>query len=450
MNTKRFTWLSLSLVLLGQAICVLPSAQAGNYDLGTSGSSASLDKGNSDVSEGGFFGRQRFTLTFDTRFGYDDNSLGQPDTVTLINPANGKLVQRGVDTSDSAFFNFTLGVGYTAATPRLTLVAGADVGVNYFFDRPGRSYDVNGGLSLRLNYKLSPKAVLDFSTYNAYESQGDFGATNLTNFSGQFGGAGRAPGTTAQLNGDYFYTTDRVGLNYQFTPRLSATFSNNIVAFAYDSEPYSTVQDRIETYPSVEAGYLVLPNLTLTATYRFGYIDYFGVNNDSQTHFLLGGFDYSANQRLRASVRAGVEFREYFDTVGDETSPYFEGNISYDISRNSHVALSARYSIEEGDLAVQNTAADTFRVGLDFSQSFTARISAYLGAYYTHSFYNTPTTNNAGSFNEDTYDVSVGARYAINRHLSAEVGYTHTTVDSNIELRSYDRNRYFAGVRLSF
>ena len=42
-----------------------------------------------------------------------------------------------MDTSDSAFFNFSLGVGYTAATPRLTLVAGADVGVNYFFDRPG-------------------------------------------------------------------------------------------------------------------------------------------------------------------------------------------------------------------------------------------------------------------------------------------------------------------------
>ena len=36
MNTKRFTWLSLSLVLLGQATCALPSVQAGNYDLGTS------------------------------------------------------------------------------------------------------------------------------------------------------------------------------------------------------------------------------------------------------------------------------------------------------------------------------------------------------------------------------------------------------------------------------
>ena len=49
--------------------------------------------------------------------------------------------------------------------------------------------------------------------------------------------------------------------------------------------------------------------------------------------------------------------------------------------------------------------------------------------------------SNAASFDEDTYDVAVGARYAISRHLSAEIGYTHTTVDSSVNERSYDRNR---------
>ena len=210
------------------------------------------------------------------------------------------------------------------------------------------------------------------------------------------------------------------------------------------------MQDRIENYVGIEGQYLLLPNLTLAATYRFAYIDYFSVNNDSQTHFLLAGFDYSASQRLHASLRAGVEFREYFDTVGDETSPYAEGNVTYTLSRNSSIALSTRYGIEEGDLATDNTPADTFRIGLDYTQGITARISAYVGLYYTHTFYETPTTNNAGSFNENTYDVAAGARYAINRHLSAEIGYTHTTFDSDLAERSYDRNRYFAGVRLAF
>ena len=283
-----------------------------------------------------------------------------------------------------------------------------------------------------MTYKLTPRIFLDLSTYNAYESQGDFGASDLTNFNGQFGGSGRTPGTDAERDGDYFYTTDRLGLTYQFTPRVSVVFSDSITAFAYDDTPYSTVQDRIENYVGVDGQYLLLPNLTLATTFRYSYIHYFSVDNDSQTFFVLAGFDYSLNERLHASVRAGVEFRQYFDTVGDENSPYGEGNVTYDISRNSHISFSAHYGLEEGDLSVDNTVSDTLRLGLDFNQNITARISAYLGVYYTHSFYETPTVQNAASFSEETYDVSVGARYAINRHLSAEVGYTHTTVDSQV------------------
>ena len=461
MNTKRFTWLSLPLLLLGQATGVLPSVRAGNFDLNSTvnpsasdtDSKVTLDKGNDDLGDGNF-GRQKFTISSDVRFGYDDNTLGQPDSISFVatNPNTGKRVTEteNVNTSSSAFFNFDLGVGYTAATSRLSLTAGADIGVSYYFDRPGRSYDINGGISGRLTYKLTPRIFLDLSTYNAYESQGDFGASDLTNFNGQFGGSGRTPGTVADRDGDYFYTTDNLTLTYQFAPRVSAVFSNNIVAFAYEDTPYSTVQDRIEDYTGIELQYLVLPTLTLAADYRYGYIDYFSVSNDSQTHFVLGGFDYSPNQRLHVSLRAGAEFREYFDTVGDQTSPYAQVNVVYNLSHGSTVAFSGQYSIQEGDLSVQNTDADTVQLGLDYNQNITSKISAYLGFYYTHSVYLTPTTNDAGDFNEDTYDVSVGARYAINRHFSAEIGYTHTTVESQVQERSYDRNRYFGGVRFSF
>lgn len=453
MNKKSVSWLSLSLLLLGQATCALPTLRAGELDLAGStdnSNSSTVDgKGSTTVSEGGF-GRQRFSVNLDTRFGYDDNTLGQPDTSTFVSAATKKKVTVDTNQTDSAFFNISLGVGYTAANPRLSLTAGADVGVNYFFDRPGRNYDVNGGLSGRLTYKLTPRAFVELSTYNAYESQGDFGASNLTNFNGQFGGAGRTAGTSADRNGDYFYTTDRAAVTYQISPRFSGVFSDSIVAFAYESSPYSTVQDRIENYVDAEIQYLLLPNLSLAGTYRFGYIDYFSVSNDSQTHFLLSGFDYSANQRLHASVRAGVEFRQYFDTVGDETSPYYQANVTYSLSRDSSIALSSQYSIEEGDLTTDNTAADTLRTGISYNQNITARISTYLGFYYTHTFYETPVTKNAGSFDEDTYDVSAGARYAISRHLSAEIGYTHTTVSSSYEGRGYDRNRYFGGVRISF
>lgn len=455
----------------------------------TSASGKDIGKEVASLGEGNF-GRQKFTITLDSRVGYDDNASGRPDSVRLpvyatnaagqiiVNPATGQATLIGskvvgVDQDDSAFVNFSLGLGYTAATPRLTLTFGADVGVTYFFDRDGRDYDINGGLSGRLTYKLTPRAFFSLSTYNAFISAGDYGASNLSGFTGTAGTGAGIPGTTnANRDSDYFYTTDLISLTYQFAPRLTTTVSQSIVAFAYDESLYSDAQDRIETYTSLEAGYLLLPNLSLDANYRFGYIGYFNANNDSQTHFILGGADYSFSQRLKATFRAGVEFREYFDAPGDETSPYAESAITYDISKNAHIALNARYGIEEGVLYVSgNSKSDTFRLGLDYSQNLTARLSAYVAFYYSHNHYETLTQQNIAivpafvggpttalnttlqNFNENSYDVSAGLRYAINRHLAAEVGYTHTTFQSAISEfndRSYERNRYFGGLRISF
>ena len=463
MNKPRSTSLALSLLLLGQLACALPAVQAGDFDLQ---STADTSKGMSDMDtkgtvDEGHFGRQRFTLTFDTRFGYDDNPLAQPDTVRVVttSPTTGLPVTRTVNEnqSDSAFFNFALGFGYTAANPRLTLTVGADVGVNYYFDRPGRDYDINGGASARVTYKATPRLTLEASSYNAYESQGDYGATSLTNFNGITNGTTSVPGTSAQRNGDYFYTTDYLGATYLIAPRISVVLSNVIVAFAYDDTPYSTVEDRIETYPQVELRYLLQPTLSLAFDYRFGYIDYFGVNNDSQTHFVLGGADYTFSPRLRGSFRAGVEFREYFDSSNaDETSPYGEGTITYDLTRFAHLTYEIRYSIEEGDLTAQASKADTLRTGFTYEQNFTPRLSGYLGFYYTHAYFETPNADltttllEANGFNEDTFDVAAGARFAINRHLSAEIGYTHTSVLSQVDERQYDRNRVFAGVRFAY
>ena len=230
------------------------------------------------------------------------------------------------------------------------------------------------------------------------------------------------------------------------------------MAFAYQDEPFTTDENRIELYFSEEIRYALLPTVSLTADYRFGYIDYFSVNNDSYTHFLLGGVDYVFNPRLRATVNAGAEFRNYESiSSGDETSPYAEATISYVVSRRTTASFVARYGIEEGDLSSDVTKANTVRLGINIEQQITPRISAYGGFFFTHAYYNTPERTDAAllltapvNFNEETYDVSVGARYAINRNFAVELGYTHTTVSSDVSSREYDRNRYFGGIRFQF
>ncbi len=436
---------------LGQLAGGTFAAHAQDFDLrSTANTSTDTDsKGGSSGAGEGNFGRKKLNFTFDSRIGYDDNTLAQPDLSVTFTNAAGKRVQRDTNASDSAFLNFDLGATYLATNSRSSLSVGADVGVSYYFDRPGRSYDVNGGLTAQFSYKVAPRFFLQASTYNAYVSQGDYGASNLTNFSGSALSGVRTPGTTDNRNGDYFYTSDTVQLSYQAAPRISLVTGYGVTAFAYDSEPYATIEDRVEQYFSEEFRFLLQPTLTLAFDYRFGYVTYLSVNNDSYTHFVLGGFDYVFNPRLRGSVRAGVEFRTYPDAVGDETSPYAEATLSYDLSRRASLSLIARYGIEEGALTEDVTNSNTVRFGISYNQQITARISGYASFYFTYSDDQTP-SGAAPDFNENSYDVAVGAQYAITRHLSVEVGYTHTTVTSQIAERAYDRNRVFGGVRLAF
>ena len=450
MNRKQSSWLAFSLLLLGQLAGGVSAARAGDFNLQNTVAAPDTDSKDSSNVDAGLFSPKKFNFTFDSRIGYDSNTLAEPETTVTFTNANGVPVNRKINPEASAFLNFDLGATYTAQTSRTTLSVASDVGVSYYFDRPGRKYDVNGGLSLLFTYKLAPRLFLELSSYDAYVSEGDFGASNLTNFNGAAINGIRAPGTTDNnLNGDYFYTSDTLQLSYQLSERISLVTGYSIVAFAYDDSLYATIEDRVEQYFSEEFRYLLNPQLTLAADYRFAYVDYFSVNNDSYTNFVLGGFDYIFSPRLRGSIRGGVEFRQYPDAVGDETSPYAEGTLTYNLSRRANLALIARYGIEEGDLTTDVTNSNTVRLGISYNQAITARISGYLSFYYTHSLYQTP-SGTVIDFNEDTYDVALGLQYAITRHLSLEAGYTHTTVDSQIDSRSYNRERVFGGVRLAF
>lgn len=445
MIKKQTTRFALSLLLLAQASWALPLARAG-FDLkDTVDTKGSVDEGN--------FSRKKLTLTGDVRFGYDDNPLAQPDRVTIIN-AFGTRQEISNDTDGSLFLNADAGASYTIGTTRFTLTLAGDVGVTYYFDRPGRNYDVNGAVTLRSTYKISPRLFLEVSSYNAYVANGDYGATNLTGFNAAVGTSGR---TSGDVNGDYFYTSDSLGLTYQLSRRISLVTGGSITAFAYDQDPYANDEDRIELYFSESVRYLLLPTLTVSADYRFGYINYFSVNNDSYTHFLLAGVDYQLNTRTRATLNAGAEFRSYVNSPGDEISPYAEATIAYSVSKKTTASFVARYGIEEGDLSSDVTKANTIRLGINVERQITPRISIYGGFYFTHSYYATPRRSDPAlfvtapvNFNEQTYDISIGARYAVNRHVAVEIGYTHTTVDSDVSQREYDRNRYFGGVRFQF
>lgn len=469
----------LSLLIGSQMAAGVAAVRAGDFTLENTKDfkGAALDEGR--------FTPSHLIITGDARVGYDDNTLAQTDgrvTTRVFVPATQTFstVTANSDTSDSLFFNFDVGAGYTLSTPRAKLAIGADIGVNYYVDRPGRNYDINGAVTGTFTYKLTPRAVFDFSTYNAYTSEPDFGASNLTGFNGSTLTTGNnIAGVTAgdRSRGDFFYTTDRFALTYQLTQRFSTVTGYDLVAFAYLHDPYATIEDRVEHYFSEQLRFLVSPLATAVLEYRFGYIDYFDVNNDSIQNFALIGADFNLSQRLKGSFRVGSQIRDYNDFDNGGLSPYVEASLNYSLSQLASVNFIARYSDEEGNITATDSSSNTLRLGVAYNQAFGARLSAYISFFYTHSDFEGPDTlvttpvtfadgttgtivprdfngNTAvqypGNFSENTFDVGLGLRYSINRILSVEVGYTHTTVLSGIDFREYERNRYFGGVRVAF
>ena len=439
-------------------------------------------------SDGGF-SRRPFTLTVDTRLGYDDNTLDESRNA-----------------HDSVFLNADVSAAYTAQNSRTTLSLGATTGFTYYFDRPGREYDPNVGLSLGLTYKLTPRATIAITNFSVYQAEPDFGTVGLQE----------------RRNGDYFLTVSGFSLAYRLAPRVSTVTSYNPSFFVYREEPYSFYQDRGEHYFAQSLRFLVQPRLTLVVEYRFGYVQYFNDRDasvqsipvqgggsaavfvpdfhaDSYNHFALAGVDYALGPRFRVGLRAGAQFRSYVDedtfvvtngvgaanvdrlTIGTvlgpnsrvvrfsrdpETSPYVEGSLFYDVNRRGSLALVTRYGIEEGNLAVSDSSRNSFRVGVTYTQGLTARLGGYVGINYTHSGYDNADPGN--NFDENVYDVSVGLRYVLNRRVALEVGYSHTSVTSGFDVqnagvggtgvatvndfngREYDRNRYFFGARFAF
>jgi opacity protein-like surface antigen len=231
----------------------------------------------------------------------------------------------------------------------------------------------------------------------------------------------------------------------------------------------ASLHDRIEHSFSQELRYLWLPTTTVSGHYRFSINDFQNTGKESITQSLIAGLNQSFSPRLKASLHSGVQFRSSGNS--ERTSPFLETSLTYDLasagrtvsrqSAGTYVIWTTRYSIEESD--VQTAAGrETFRTNLKLNYAMTARISASLGLTYSNGDNNVSNQISSApgrSSAETTFDITPSLHYAITQRCSVNVGYRHTDVsrgsraaasDPLQSFNSYTRNRYFAGITVSF
>ncbi len=395
-----------------------PDSDSGDFSTTTDDrKDVATDKASKDAAGLGKFSSWPFHVSVSVRGGYDDNV-----NTTHFN-------RRG-----SAFTNANAVLSYDFGNARTQIDLRTGGGLTYYFDRTGREYDLNGFLAVTANHKATPRLSFAASIYATYQAEPDF-AVNA--------GIGRR-------NGNYFYTADKLTATYLWAPRLSTATSYTFGRTSYEDNAIGSYEDRFEHTFGNEFRYLLQPMTTLVGEYRFEIISYDNFPRDSTSNFFLVGVDHSFSPRFNISLRGGVEVRDY-DNYGENVDPYFEGTLIYALGPRVSISWTNRYGLEEPDVPGSQLRT-TFRSALSVRYNVTQRILANLSAYYTHD-------DNSGqnvigfaspAFSEDTFVLSLSVRYAINRNWAIEAGYDFSDIESDIDLRSYYRNRIYAGLNLSF
>ncbi len=381
-----------------------------------------------------------FKATVSVRGGYDSNPLTRSGEALRFSDT-GQVV-RNPETGEPLFVDEVEESWFTTAylifskefrTTRSLLNLAFTAGITQYWDLSQDEWDPLLKLELDYRYALSPKLELTANAYVSYQSEPDFFNENNATLNGR-------------RNGNYFYSNARLSASYRWTPKFSTVTSYNFVAVNYEETAVGNVEDRYENIFSQEFRYLILPNTTLTAQYRFNYTTYdSNTGRDTTNHIVAAGLSQQFTPRLSASFRAGAQFQNSDDGT-ERTSPYGEGTVSYAYSPDSQLSMFLRYGLENSSRLTADTSNETFRIGMRVNHRFTGKLLGNANVYYQ----NSEISNDPFSRTEDTFNAGVGLTYFLTNNFFVDANYTFSMIDSDQLFSSYDRHRASIGLGAEF
>lgn len=352
----------------------------------------------------GWFPAIPIQITAGVDLGYDDNA-------TLTPKAEG-----------SPFVGENISLTYNRPAERTQVyVLGIGRFAQYFdVDRN----DVDGNVTMSLTHNFSTRLSFYSSVFAAYQSQ--------PNFQSNVG--------PENVISDHFYTNDIFSLTYYWSTRFSmiTSYTFNLVKYAQASVGES--QDRVDNTLSEELQFSLTSRTKLIGEYRYEWINYATAPLNSTSHFILAGVNHNLTEHLIVHARAGESFRS-LENDGSSASPYFEGVVDY-VSSNHSLSWNSSYGFES-PTAAGVTTTKTFRTGLILTYDLTSRLRSTASVYYHHD-------QNEGTGSQDSFDLTLGLRYTINKHFNLGLNYNHTTLGSLGPTPGYSDNRWFGGVTYTY
>jgi hypothetical protein len=297
---------------------------------------------------------------------------------------------------------------------------------------------------------------------------------------------GQEPEVLAPSSGPYteFYRTEgdnlrnqgRLLFSAQLTRVLGLQIGYNNVLWDYEQDgpgSRSAVLDRMEQMGLINLRWQALPETTAILGYNFGLVQYTGDepigimyqpfpvyvmsdDRDLQSHYIYGGLNQNLLRNMSASIKLGATYMDYDnDDLNDDTwIPYVDVSASYTYATGSYVQLGYVNSFNSTDVVAPDSASGTITGAQETSTIYalwthqiSPKLAGTLHAHYQDSSFQ-------GGLNDSSNDqflmLGVNLTYMINRHVSCELGYNLSNLDSDIDNRGYDRNRVYIGVTASY
>jgi hypothetical protein len=350
--------------------------------------------------------------------GYDDNVTLQPSGEGSIFTRENVVLTYARPGERTQFF--VVGVGR----------------FSQYFDVSGQN-ETAGNVTLSLTHNFSSRLSFYTRIYGTYQSQ--------PNFQSNVG--------PENVVSPFFDTVDIFALTYHWSSRLSLVTSYTFERVQYFSSSNGNsqngvqntlAQNRIQNTFSETFQFSLTSRTVLVGEYRFEAIDYETAPTNSTTNSVLAGVNHNLTEHLIVHVRGGESFRS-LENEGNTASPYFEGSLSY-VSSNHSLNWMSSYGYES-PTATGATTTKTWRTGLNLTYDLTSRLSSTTGVYYHHDE-NTGGTGSTGT--QDSFDLTLGLRYTINKRFTLHADYNHTTLGSLGTTPGYSRNRYSAGLSYTY
>ena len=316
--------------------------------------------------------------------------------------------------------------------PSRDLQLNLDAGLG-FSDYAGERSNADGFISLGLARSFSHRLTLSASIFASYQAEPNF-AENV--------GPDR-------VRGNYFNTNNNIALSYALAPRLSLVSSFSLQLVRYENNATALFADRQSYGFGEQLRFALTRNTVVTGDYRLLLVDYVTAPFDSTAHFALAGVEHQFSRHLSGQLRAGASIR--FPSIGDtQTNPDFEWSLNYTYGRDQ-LSWNGSYSIEQGtERFIEDRT--TFRTGVLYSRTLTARLSGSLAFFYHHDRNQQviPPFLIGPSFDEDALSATATVRYAVNQRFSIDAGIAHSQILSAMNNREYSRNHYSFGMSYKF